>query len=188
MKKFPPFLIAIACCAALPLALLLFSLVASKGRTPATIRNAPPSNSVAADVGDKAPSFSFVSTDGVAVNSGDLRGKVVVLTSAAAWCTSCKLEAGQFAAVYAQNKGGPIEFITIDIDPRDDVDSINAFRKENATPWPYGDERSASQLIDDYRFNRFEITYVIDKGGVIRHKDSFITNSDELEKAIKPWL
>jgi len=199
MKKLLPLLIAIACCAAIPLALVWFVSGPLRESTFVAPQSAAPKKDIGAiinevlreellDPGDPAPAFSFVSTDGKTVNSNDLRGKVVVLTSAGAWCPSCVVEALQFAAVYAQYKDRPVEFITIDIDPRDSTEFINEFRKENVTPWHYAQAKNAQQLIDDYDLAGFEITYVIDKGGVIRYKDPFITNADELEKAIKPLL
>lgn len=181
---------AVICCALLPLALVfLLSKQApqKKVKDIGAIINEVLREELL-DPGDPAPTFSFVSTDGQTVNSSDLRGKVVILTSAGAWCPSCAVEAMQLAAVYAQHKGVPIEFITIDIDSRDTTEFINEFRKENVTPWHYAQARNAQPLIDDYDLVRFEITYVIDKDGIIRYKDSFITNADELENTIRPLL
>ena len=199
MKRILPLLFALACCAAIPLALVWFVSGSDREKPAGRSQSAPQKKDVGAiinevlreellDPGDPAPAFSFVSTDGQPVNSSDLRGKVVVLTSAGAWCPSCVVEALQFAAVYAQYKGRPVVFVTIDIDPRDTTDFINEFRKENVTPWPYAQATNAQQLIDDYDLAGFEITYVIDKEGIVRYKDPWITNADELEAAIRPLL
>ena len=62
--------------------------------------------------GNVAPAFEVTTIDNTIVNSSDLRGRVVVITSSAVWCPTCVIEAQQFAPVYAQFKDNPITFLT----------------------------------------------------------------------------
>jgi peroxiredoxin len=179
--------VAALCCAGTVIVLLLLGLWAGRGNTQVPSDQST-SNRVGLGIGDFAPEFKFVSTDGETIRSSDLRGRVIVLTSAAVWCPSCAVEALQLAAVYAKHRNDPVQFVTVDIDPRNSIEFINQFRKENITPWPYGQANEAAQLITDYRLNRFEITYVIDQDGIIRYHDTWITSFEELEQALKTLL
>ena len=134
--------------------------------------------------GDIAPAFLVTTIDNTTVSSDDTKGKVLVITSSAAWCQTCVMEAQQFAPVYEKYKDQNVVFLTIDIDPRDTKEAIEAFRTHTNTPWFYTDASGAAKLIEDYRFNRFEITYVIDEAGVIQHKDGGITDSNTLDQVL----
>lgn len=167
---------------------ILLSLIASSGSVEGASQQSTASLQVGTDVGDRAPEFAFVSTGGETIHSDNLRGKVVVMTSAAVWCPSCEAEAFQLAAVYAKHRDSPVTFLTIDIDPRNSVEFIDQFRKDNVTPWFYSQALEAEQLIDNYKLNRFEITYVIDQDGIIRYKDAWTTSVDELEQVLSLLL
>lgn len=138
--------------------------------------------------GDTAPEFTVRTIENEELTSENLKGTVTVITSSAAWCATCKLEAKEFAPVYDQFKDNGVEFITVDIDGRDTVEAIADFRKKYNTPWPYADFSGAQGMIKTYRFDRFEITYVINKQGVIVFKDQAITPSDTLRQAIQVAL
>lgn len=176
------------CCLGTLIVLGLLSLFASSGGAEESSQPSALSPQVGLEIADTAPEFSFTSTDGESIQSSDLRGKIIVLTSTAVWCSSCVAEALQHAAVYAAHRDDPIVFLTIDIDPRNSVEVIDQFRKDYVTPWSYGQSVSAKQLIDNYRLKRFEITYVIDQDGVIRYKDAQITSFYELEEALSSLL
>ncbi len=134
--------------------------------------------------GNSAPTFSVTTIDNGTLSSQDTKGKVLVFTSSAAWCQTCVMEAQQFAPVYEKYKNDDVVFLTIDIDPRDTTETIQAFRTHTNTPWAYADANGAEQLIKDFGLNRFEITYVIDTDGVIRYKDGGITDSGTLDEVL----
>lgn len=180
--------LAVFCCLSTLIVFILLSLFASSRGTEKSSQPSAVSSQVGLDIGDTAPAFEFVSTEEETIRSADLMGKVVVMTSAAVWCPSCAAEAFQLAAVYAKHRNDPVTFITIDIDPRNSPEFIDQFRKDNVTPWSYGQALKAQPLINDYQLNRFEITYVIDQDGIIRYKDTWITNVDELEQVLNVLL
>lgn len=137
-------------------------------------------SSVGTDIGQTAPPFEVTTTDGATLRSRDLRGQIIVLTSAAAWCQTCALEAEQLASAYNQDAAREVTFLTVDIDPQDTPEAINAFRTRMQTPWAHASASSAAQLIRDFRLSRFEITYVIDARGIVRYHDASITEAAEL--------
>ena len=144
--------------------------------------------SVGLQEGDQAPAFSITTIDGETITSEMLRGQVVILTTSAAWCPTCVIEAQQFAPVYEKYQDEPVTFLTIDIDPNVTVDQIEQFRRDNGTPWAYTQAAGAAQWIQDYKIDRFEITYVIGQDGVIYFKDGEITSSANLDAAIGQLL
>lgn len=176
------------CCLGTLIVLVLLSLFASSGGAGESSQQAVISPQVGLDVGEIAPEFEFVSTEVATIRSADLKGKVVVMTSAAVWCPSCAAEAFQLAAVYAKHRNDSVIFITVDIDPRNSVEFIDQFREDHVTPWSYGQALEAERLIDDYRLNRFEITYVINQDGIIRYKDTWTTTVEDLERVLNQIL
>lgn len=138
--------------------------------------------------GDIAPSFAITTIDGKAITSADLRGKVVVISSAAQWCATCQEEAREFAPVYQKYKDKPVVFITVDIDPRDTDASIEQFRKTYATPWAYADAEGGAEVIQKYGMNRFEMTFVIGKSGHIAFNGDVLTRPDILDSEVQKQL
>lgn len=149
---------------------------------------AEPAMRVGTGIGDRAPTLAVVTTEGKTVRSQDLRGRIVVLSSSAAWCQTCALEAEQLAAVYREVETRDVAFLTVDIDPQDSPDAINEFRTRMQTPWAYAATNGAAQLIRDYGLSRFEITYVIDREGVVRYRDSSITAAADLREVVQGLL
>lgn len=180
--------VTVFCCLGTLIILVLLSFFASSGDVKAQSQQSTASLQVGLDLGDRAPAFEFVSTDGETIRSVDLKGKVVVMTSAAVWCSSCAAEAFQLSAVYAKHRNDPVTFITIDIDPSNSVEFIDQFRKDNVSPWSYSQALDAEELIEDYRLNRFEITYVLDQDDIIRYKDTWTTSMDDLANVIHQLL
>lgn len=145
-------------------------------------------DTVGLNVGQQAPTFSFTTIEGRQLTSEMLRGQIVVLTTSAAWCPTCVIEAQQFAPVYEKYKDEPVAFVTIDIDPNMTIEQIDQFRRDNNTPWEYVQAAGAGQWVRDYKIDRFEITYVIDQQGIVRFKDKEITASADLGEAIRQLL
>ncbi len=143
---------------------------------------------VGTNIGDVAPEFSFTTIDGETISSEDLKGRAVVITSSASWCSTCVAEALQFAAVYPQVNTDQVYFLTIDIDPNVTDEVIQQFRTKTSTPWDYASARGGSEAIRQLKLNRFEITYVINADGIITYKDQRITDSEELNAAIHSAL
>lgn len=186
MKK--PLVILGLCCALPLLLVLLFSGAvffedSGEGKPVAETEE---TGKTGTGVGDRAPDFSVEDTDGKRIALDDLRGKVVVLTSTASWCPTCIIEAQEFAPVYREFSGGDVLFLSVSIDPTDNDEKLVQFQKDYDTPWAYTHpgRRGVRDLIVAYELTRFEITYVIDRGGVIRFKDRAITSRDKLRAVL----
>ena len=142
---------------------------------------------VGTNKGNIAPAFSIQTIDGQSLSLADFRGKkALVITSTASWCPTCIVEAREFAPVYPQFQDS-VEFLSVSIDPTDNTAKLEKFSIDNNTPWLYTEPNlpGTTDFIIDYRFNRFEITYIIDKDGVIRFKDGGITSTETLTKQLR---
>ena len=166
------------------LPLLAVILLSGCVHTPEVIKVEPTGN-VGIKQGDSVSEFTVFSLDRETFTSDELRGKTIVITSSAAWCATCKLEAKEFAPVYNEFKDKGVIFITLDIDPRDSDQLIKEFIQKTDTPWIYGNALKNRGTINTLAMNAFEITYVIDKDGLIVFKDRVITTSNTLRAAIQ---
>lgn len=138
-------------------------------------------------VGDRAPNFAIRAVGGPTIQIADFVGrKALVITSAATWCATCIYEAEQFAAVYPEVRDRA-EFLTVSIDPSEDALAIESFRVNLNTPWFYAIPTASGvpDLIRAYQLNRFEITYVIDREGIIRFTDRTITDAQTLRRVLR---
>ncbi len=142
-------------------------------------------NDVGTEVGQRAPQFRVTTIDGTTLTSDELRGKVVVITSAAAWCPTCAMEAREFRPVYEVWKDEGVIFLTVDIDPRDTPAFIREFASTLKPPWWYADTRGGKELINRFRLRRFEITYVLDREGIVRYQDYGVTSSATLLRVLE---
>lgn len=138
-------------------------------------------------VGDRAPDFIIRVVGGPTIQLADFVGKkALVITSTATWCTTCIYEAEQFAAVYPEVRDR-VEFLTVSIDPNEDALAIESFRTNLNTPWFYAIPTAigVSDLLRAYRLDRFEVTYVIDRDGIIRFTDRTITDARTLREVLR---
>lgn len=142
---------------------------------------------VGTNVGDLAPNFKIKTIDGREISLASFRGnKGLVITSTASWCPTCITEAREMSPVYPEFKDS-VEFLSVSIDPTDDRLKLEALSANTNTPWLYTEPKLSGvrDMIIQYGFSRFEITYVIDKEGIIRFKDRSITSTQTLRSELK---
>jgi len=139
-------------------------------------------------INNKASSFYIVTVDNGVLDSSELRGKIIILTSFATWCPSCKLEAELLAAVYQKYKDKEVVFLTISIDPGDTKEKIQQFKAEQNTPWYYADTIGGAEIMQKFFLTELEITYIINKKGIITYKDNITTSSSILDRKINEQL
>ncbi len=140
------------------------------------------------EIGSKAPDFEATTTDGNRIKLEDYKGRVLVITSMAAWCPTCVIEAKNFRPVYNEVDKSKVEFLSIDIDTTEKEENIKKFKNDYKTPWTYTTRDGGREVINKYGLVAFEITYVIDKDGTISFIDRRITSSDNLRKEIEKLL
>jgi cytochrome c biogenesis protein CcmG/thiol:disulfide interchange protein DsbE len=132
-----------------------------------------------------APQFRLeqLKDPGAAFTPADMKGKVWMLNVWASWCASCRVE---HPLLVEMSKSGVVPIVGLNYKDR----------REDALPWlaKFGDPYAISVWdIDgkvgiDYGVYGAPETFVIDKEGVIRHKQIGPITAEALDKTILPLL
>jgi peroxiredoxin len=139
-------------------------------------------------VGEKAPKFSLKGADGGAVSEAILKGKVTFLTFFASWCGPCQRELPELAAMQVELAAKGVQIIAVGVDT-DEADSRTFVAGLGPLPLTFVYDPNSRAL------GRFDVAnmptgYLIDRGGVIRHKQIGFGEKTraELEAAIADLL
>ena len=89
-------------------------------------------------VGDEAPDFEMVLTDGTKVRLSDLRGKVVMLQFTASWCGVCRKEMPFIEKDIWQKHKGNASFALFGIDRDEPLERVKAFAVQTGITYPLG--------------------------------------------------
>lgn len=122
-----------------------------------------------------APSLIVTQLDGHTFDLGKLRGKVVLVTYWATWCAPCKKEMPILNSFYRRYRERGLEIIGISADRPKDFVKMRKMSSALAYPTATLDQ------VTDNGFGPpegFPLTYVVDRGGVIR--DKFIDVREQL--------
>lgn len=142
---------------------------------------------IGTNVGDRAPNFRVEVIDGQEISLSDFRGeKALLITSTASWCPTCIVEADNISPVYAEYSDF-VEFLSVSVDPTDDRLKLESLSANTNSPWFYTEPNlsGVTDMIIDYKLTRFEITYVINKEGIIIFKDKSITTEKTLTEIMQ---
>lgn len=89
-------------------------------------------------VGEMAPDFTIILTDGKQVTLSSLRGKVVMLQFTASWCGVCRKEMPFIEKdIWLKHKDNA-DFALIGIDRDEPLDKVLAFAKSTGVTYPLG--------------------------------------------------
>ncbi len=146
--------------------LLLFglSLIIVQGRGDKAMPEISP------EVGYRAPDFALPTLDGQTVRLSDFRGeKAVFLNFWATWCSPCRLEMPTMEKVYQAYKSRGLEILAVSLDggPKSDVQD---FMQELRLNFPALLDPDM-EVLRLYRMFSLPATFLIDKEGIIRHRE-----------------
>ena len=116
-------------------------------------------------LGEAAPALSLTTFSGQSFDLSALKGEVVIVNFWASWCAPCRAEMPALNSFYQAHHGQGLEVIGVSADrSRDREDAVKLMRDVS---YPGG-------MLGEAKANGFgapgslPITYVIDKGGIIR--------------------
>ncbi|MFQ5543579.1 MAG: peroxiredoxin family protein [Nitrospiria bacterium] len=114
----------------------------------------------------KASDFTVKSLSGKNIKLSEQRGRVVILNFWATWCTPCKKELPYFNDLYGKYKTVGLEILGVNIDKT----TAEARRMSNAFAISFPVLLDPSGKVSDlYGIRSMPTTYVIGKGGMVRH-------------------
>lgn len=87
-------------------------------------------------VGQQAPDFTILYTDGSKKKLSDLRGKVVMLQFTASWCGVCRQEMPHIEKDIWQKHKDNEDFVLVGIDRDEPAEVVEKFRKSTGVTYP----------------------------------------------------
>ena len=122
------------------------------------------------EVGYMAPDFDLPGLDGQTVRLSDFRGKkAIFLNFWATWCPPCRLEMPTMEKAYQEYKTRGLEILAVSIDagPKN---AVKSFMQEFKLTFPALLD-SDMEVMQLYRLFSIPATILIDKQGIIRHRE-----------------
>jgi len=166
----------------------LSAFVSSRGADQATVAEAR--RIIASPIRARepfAPDFSFVTRENQEISNASLRGKVVLLEFWGAWCAPCREAVPILRDLEEKYAGKPFEMVGISSDEDEGV--WRTFLDKQHMNWPeYLDLSGPVQEV--FKIDSFPTYLVLDRDGVIRFRQSGLSDSTqvELEEAINGAL
>lgn len=141
----------------------------------------------ALETGTRAPAIQGTDLAGNALSSAALRGKVVVLDFWASWCDPCREAMPALERLHQRYRERGVVVLGVSVDRS----ASNAQRFLQRTPVSFRVMHDDGQSIARrYRPETMPSTYVIDRGGVLRHVQAGYHEGDEqaIERAVRAAL
>jgi peroxiredoxin len=139
----------------------------------------------APQVDEPAPELDVRLLNGKVVKAKDVRGKVVVTMIWATWSPAARMQLGDVQNLYAAHRGQGLEVLALSIDER--VGEVREFWRSRGYSMPVAMRSDA--FFDRYgRVSTTPTYYIVDRGGVLRHRISGTIAPDKLAELLKPLL
>jgi len=120
-------------------------------------------------IGTPAPTFAGPNVvSGETIDLSQYRGKVVMINFWASWCQECRVEHRNLLALYNQFRTNP-DFVLLGINYQDKLEDARQYLGVYGSPFQQVRDVKGTISID-YGVYGVPETFIIDKQGVIRHK------------------
>ncbi len=133
-----------------------------------------------------APAWSMTATDGSALSSTNLAGRVLVVNFWATWCPPCVREIPDLAALHRAHVAEGLTVVGASVD-EGGVEGVRKFVERNQIPYPVG--MAGPNLVEAFAANGpIPTTFVIDRRGNFAVRYLGALTRAELERVVAPLL
>ncbi len=115
----------------------------------------------------------------------DLRGRLVVLNFWASWCVSCREEARELETFWQRVREQGV--IVMGVAIQDTPEAARDFAKNHGKSYPIAIDSSGKTSLD-YGVSGVPETFIIDKDGLIRHKETGPVTAERLQNLSSKYL
>jgi peroxiredoxin len=139
----------------------------------------------APQVDQPAPELDVRLLNGKLVKAKDVRGKVVVTMIWATWSPAARMQLGEVQHLYAADRGKGLEILALSIDER--VVEVREFWRTRGYSMPVAMRSDA--FFERYgRVTTTPMYYVVDRGGILRHRIAGPIAPEALQALLRPLL
>jgi peroxiredoxin len=139
----------------------------------------------ATPIDQPAPELDTRLLNGKLAKAKDLRGKVVVTMIWATWSPAARMQLGDVQHLYAANRGKGLEVLALSIDERES--EVRDFWRKRGYSMPVAMRSDA--FFDRYgRVSTTPMYYVVDRGGILRHRIAGPIAPEKLQALLAPLL
>jgi peroxiredoxin len=132
-----------------------------------------------------APEFSLKDLQGFERTLASYKGKVLFLNFWATWCPPCRAEIPDFIEAYRELKDQGLEILGVSVDEMSEA-TLLEWAKNAGLNYPVA--LATSRIYADYRPGDYiPATIVVDREGMIRHRQSRLMDKETLVRLFKEY-
>ena len=139
------------------------------------------------EIGKAAPDFALQDASGKTWKLSDLKGKVVFVNFWATWCKPCRDELPSMEKLNKTMAGQPFQMLSIVFN--DDLQLAESFARRLGATFPVL-ANPDPELTEAYMITGVPETFVIDAGGILRHKfiGPYDWDTPEMKKLVRNFV
>jgi len=141
---------------------------------------------IGTEVGQVAPDFDMLDTEGSNFALWDQRGTPMVLDFMATWCGPCEEEIEHLKAVRSHYDNNEVQIISIGVDDTENSTQLDDFKHGHSCDWTFAP--GGGEVGVTYDIVNIPTIYIINSQGIITYKSVGVSDYDTLQSEIDKLL